>query len=46
MDRHTTREREKIRWLALLIIIAVFSVLAWIFGWTQDNAPVLFSSVW
>ncbi len=40
----TTIERQKIRRLALLIILAVFGVLGWYFGWLRFE-PLTVSTV-
>jgi hypothetical protein len=40
----TTLERKRIRWLALLLILAVFGVLGWYFGWLRMD-PVVVSTV-
>ena len=37
-------ERKRIRWLALLIILAVLGVLGWYFGWLRTY-PVTVSTV-
>jgi hypothetical protein len=46
MQQDLTAERQRVRWLALLIIIAAFGVLAWIFGWSPNQTLVVSTLVW
>jgi hypothetical protein len=42
----TATEREKIRWLPLLLLLAVFGVLGWYFDVFQTGPVVVGTGVW
>ena len=42
-DRLGLAERKRVHWLALLVILAVFGLAGWYFGWLRTG-PVIVSS--